>query len=212
MNIRASLLHGVLALVLLAACDDGNGSGADAGDAGSRIDASTTDAGTGDVDSGPGDDGGTGDAGPTDDGGTGTDAATDSGLPACAGMECTDYAAALSAAPRGATSLDNCVIQLHQTDCCGANRAYGVNHAARDTLCPAEDACVATYPTTPGCTDATITTDTGETTTNMDDVRVRIVDGTPCSFDPSVTCYTCETFVCTTGPCRSEPGIAGGCG
>lgn len=136
----------------------------------------------------------------------------DGGLMCSAGVECTNYAAAYDAAPHGATSIDNCVVQLHRSDCCGAMDANGVNHAARDTLCPAEAACVAMYPTPAGCTDDTITTDTGETTTNMGDVRLRIVDATPCSFDPSVTCYTCETFVCTTGTCRTAPGIAGGCG
>ena len=62
------------------------------------------------------------------------------------------------------------------------------------------------------CMDNTITTDTGETTTRLQDVRLRLVDPTPCGFDPSVTCYTCETFVCTMDSCRSAPGVNGGCG
>lgn len=136
----------------------------------------------------------------------------DSAASCPAGVECGGYAAALAAAPRGSTSLDNCVVQLHQTDCCGAMAAYGVNHAARTTLCPAEASCVATYPAMPGCSDTQITTDSGEVTNDMSDVRLRLVDPTPCSFDPGIMCYRCETFVCTRGTCRSEPGIAGGCG
>ena len=136
----------------------------------------------------------------TDSGLPGTDAGTtdtDAGI-ACAGIECADYAATLATQPRGASSLDNCVIQLHQADCCGATDAYGINHAARTALCAAEATCVAGYPD-PICSDTSVTTDTGETTMNRDDVRVRLVAG------------ICETFVCTTGACRSAPGIAGGC-
>jgi hypothetical protein len=119
-------------------------------------------------------------------------------------MECAAFPGALAAAPRGATNLSNCVIQIHQLDCCGARAAYGVNHGARTTLCPAETTCVATYATPPPCTDATIKTDTGETTMNEADVKLRCVPG-------GATC-TCETFVCKNDGCRAAPGIAGGCG
>lgn len=193
-------------LLVLAACGEETDPDIDAGAVGPDGGATDAAAEDGGRDDAGGADAAT-DAEVTDDAGGGDD-----GGGSCAGVECADYAAALSASPRGATSLANCVVQLHQLDCCGAMAAYGVNHAARDTLCPAEDACVATYPTEPGCGDATLTTDTGETTADMSEVRLRIVDPTPCSFDPSATCYTCETFVCTTGSCRSAPGIAGGCG
>jgi hypothetical protein len=46
----------------------------------------------------------------------------------------------------------------------------------------------------------------------MANVKLRIVNGMPCSFDASQTCYTCETFVCSGGACSTAPGIAGGCG
>jgi hypothetical protein len=191
----------VAALALIAGCGDGGtvaGADTGTGDSGSTTDAARADTGTGDTDSGTGDT----DSGTTDtDSGTGD---TDSGTTdvdaniACVGVECTGYAAALEAAPRGATSLDNCVVQLHQTDCCGATAAYGINHAARTALCTAEATCVASYPD-PVCSDDTITTDTGDTTTNVDNVRLRLVDG------------VCQTFVCESGPCRSEPGVEGGC-
>ncbi len=114
--------------------------------------------------------------------------------------ECGTWAAALAGAPRDADGIGNCAIQLHQADCCGAVRAYGINHGARTTLCPAEATCVATYPASPGCTDSTITTDTEETTSDMNEVKLRWVEG------------TCETFVCTTAGCMDAPGIEGGCG
>jgi hypothetical protein len=215
-----------LALTSTACSDSTNGTGTDTGTSGSDTGTGGRDTGVPPTDTGvpptdtgvPPTDTGTSDV---DSGTTGTDAGSDvdanvllpdGGLMCAAGVECTNYQAALAAAPNGATSIDNCVVQLHQSDCCGAMDANGVNHAARTTLCPAEASCVAMYPTPPGCTDNTITTDTGETTMVMDDVRLRIVDPTPCTFDPTVTCYTCETFVCTTGSCRSAPGIAGGCG
>lgn len=163
---------------------------------------------------------------PTDDAGsTGDDAATtsndaavvlpDGALVCVAGVECTGYSAALALAARGAAgdtpaaALANCVIQLHRSDCCGATDANAINHGSRSDLCAAEASCSAQYPQSPGCTDTTITTDTGETTTNRDDVRLRVVSPTSCSFG---TCYTCETFVCTDPSCRTAPGIAGGCG
>ncbi len=206
---RSSLGVWLGALVLIAGCGDGaTSNGTDSGTSGTDSGTGGTDSGAGGDDSGTtGDDSGTtgDDSGTTgdDSGTTGDDAGTtdtDAALICAAGNECTNYAAALEAAPRGATSLDNCVIQLHQSDCCGARDANGINHGARDTLCPAEASCVAMYPTA-DCVDATITTDTGETTTVEANVRLRLT-----------AAGICETFVCTSDPCRSAPGIAGGCG
>ncbi len=136
--------------------------------------------------------------------------------PVCvAGDECIGYSDVLARSPTGAAgstpgaALMNCVIQMHQLDCCGARAAYGVNHGARPGLCSAERSCTAMYPTPAPCSDNTIVTDTGETTTNPNDVRIRVVDPQSCSFG---TCYTCETFVCMSDTCRSLPGISGGCG
>ena len=173
----------------------GSGSGSSSGNTGSSSGTAMTEAG---LDS---DTGAPADAGTPPDGG-----------PACAGTECSGWASAVSAASslRGAAgssadqALSNCVIQLHQSDCCGARRAYGFNHAARTQLCTAESACTMTYPASPGCTNTTITTDTGETTTDPSQVRLRVVNPMSCSFG---TCYTCETFVCAGGACMSAPGI-----
>ena len=165
------------------------------------------DTGVGPVDTG---------VGPIDTGVAAVDASmppVDAGPITCGpGVECRNYPAALEAAARDATNLDSCVIQLHQSDCCGATDANGINHDARTELCAAERICDAMYPTPTSCTDDVITTDTGETTTVRNNVRLRIVDPTPCAFDPAVTCYTCETFVCTSDACRTAPTIAGGCG
>jgi hypothetical protein len=134
-----------------------------------------------------------------------------SGACGCAaGQECSGWSSALSAASSlrvapGATpdqALANCVIQLHQSDCCGAKIAYGFNHAALTQLCTAESACK--YYSPPGCANTTITTDTSEMTTDASQVRVRVVNPTACAYG---TCYTCETFVCTSASCMTGPGI-----
>jgi hypothetical protein len=121
-------------------------------------------------------------------------------------MECAAFSGVLAAAPRDATNLSNCVIQIHELDCCGARAAYGINHGARTTLCPAESTCAASYATPPPCNDTTIKTDTGETTSNEANVKLRCVP-----IAAGATCK-CETFVCMNDACRTAPGIAGGCG
>lgn len=138
----------------------------------------------------------------------GSDAATiDANLPACVGMECAGWGPALALAPRNATgstmaqAVANCVVQVHQSDCCGALHAYGVNHAARGStgmpgLCQAETTCRAAYPDPTGCGSPVITVDTGDTTSDMSLVRVRGVPAAPC---PSGVCVRCETIVCAAG-------------
>jgi hypothetical protein len=186
--------------------DAGGGSTTSGGvEAGPLADSGSTSSGG--VDAGP-----SADSGSTSGGGVDAGPLAESGA-ACAGMACSGWATALSAASslRGAAgasadqALMNCVIQLHQSDCCGARRAYGFNHAARTQLCTAESSCPMTYPRTPGCTNSTITTDTGETTTNPNEVRLRVVNPMSCAYG---TCYTCETFVCKgAGACMSAPSI-----
>jgi hypothetical protein len=130
----------------------------------------------------------------------------DSATPACAKVECSGFAAALTAAPRDANAIANCATQVHELDCCGARAVYGINHGARTTLCPAEASCTAQYATPATCTDASITTDTGETTTDISNVKLRCVPisgGSNCK---------CETFVCATNTCAASPGVEGGCG
>jgi hypothetical protein len=187
--------------------------GTDTGPGGTDTGTGGTDSGGGGTDTGlPGADGGA----TPDSGASGNDVGPttypDGGLMCTAGIECTNWAAAISAASSlngaaGGTpdaALMNCVIQLHQSDCCGAQRAYGFNHAARMQLCTAESQCTMQYPTPAGCTSTTITTDTGETTTMSSQVRLRVVNPMSCMFG---TCYTCQTFVCTDPSCMSAPTI-----
>jgi hypothetical protein len=212
MHMNKIVLGFVGLTLLLPGCGssfDTMASGTDAGDVGDsgRMDATTSvDGGAMDValtEAAPN----TSDAGMPSD----TGASLESG-PSCAGTECTSWASALSAAStlRGASgttadqALANCVVHVHRSECCGAQRAYGFNHAARTQLCTAESACTAMYPASPGCTSTLITTDSGEMTTNVSQVRLRVVNPTACTYG---TCYTCQTFVCAAATCMTAPGI-----
>ena len=227
------------ALALIAGCSNpSTAPGTDTGTGGNDTGTGAVDTGVPPVDTGvppmdtgspPTDTGATAD----DTGASGDDAGTDAASASDAnldtnpfypdgaimclpGVECTNWAAAIASADRGAAggTVDaaraNCVVQLHRTDCCGAARAYGVNHGSRTQLCMAESTCRSMYPSSPGCTSATIVTDTGETTTDASLVRVRAVRPTSCTFG---TCYDCETFLCTEASCAGFGGItAGQCG
>lgn len=143
----------------------------------------------------------------TDMGSTGTDMGIllgDGAVMCSPGVMCLGFPT--SGFPTDASAVDYCAGHTHQTDCCGARRVFGINHGARTTLCPAETACRTQYMTPAGCTDTTITADTGETTMVPDQVRVRC---DPAS--PSGTCQ-CQTFVCMTDACRATSRPIGTCG
>jgi hypothetical protein len=191
-------------LVIMAAGGGGETAGDDAGmDGGARVDAGEgdDDAGRGEDDAGGGEDDAGADAGdPSDDAG-----------PACiAEGECAGFPT-VEVALTMADSVANCVGVEHEIDCCGRRRVFGANHAVRETggsnldICGAEDDCRAMYPDPSGCTDDTIETDSGETTTNIDEVRVRCVGG-------AGGACTCETFVCTEASCLASSGPIGSCG
>jgi hypothetical protein len=196
--------------------DAGNG-GTDTGGGGNDTGVPPTDTGVPPTDTGvpPTDTG----VPPTDTGGASDDAGSDvgpttfpdGGIMCLPGVECLGWDAAITAASRGAAgdSVDaaraNCVVQMHQTDCCGAMRAYGVNHGSRTDLCNAEDACQMMYPSGASCSSDLITTDTGETTTDASLVRVRAVRPMSCSFG---TCYDCETFLCMDSTCMGFGGVS----
>jgi hypothetical protein len=103
-----------------------------------------------------------------------------------------------------ATDVANCAGAEHEINCCGARRIFGINHGVRTTFCPAETTCRSAYPAAPGCTDATITTDTGETTTDVTKVRVRCVS-------PSGGKCTCQTFLCADATCAATSVPIGAC-
>ncbi len=146
-----------------------------------------------------------GDTGTATDTGTGSDVSMQPDGPlACApGVSCVGFPT--TGFPTNASAVANCAGMVHRTDCCGARRVIGINHGSRTTLCPAEAACVAQYPSPANCTNNVITTDTGETTMNLDQVRVRCVDMS------GGTC-TCQTFVCMTDACRTTSVVIGSCG
>lgn len=117
----------------------------------------------------------------------------------CQGFPTSGYAT-------GGTTVDNCAGMTHQTDCCGARKVFGINHGERAKLCIAEAVvCVPQYMQNASCSDTTITTDTGETSTRIDRVRVRC--------NPAVlgSCE-CQTFVCNSEICRVSSQPIGSCG
>ncbi len=124
------------------------------------------------------------------------------GATSCAGSECAGFSTSWV---RGCTNDQSCVGELHQIDCCGAIRAMGMNHSQAGTFCAAEygssgvTSCRASYPASPGCSSNVITTDTGDTTTDLNKV------GTKC-MNITGGVGTCTTFVCGQGTCPVENG------
>ena len=129
------------------------------------------DAGGGGVDSGA----------PADGGGTAIDGggAADGGGPAvlCAFVDDLE---------RGCGADENCVVGVHQSDCCGNTVAIGMNHAERDRFDAAEAPCRASYPGC-GCPSGPTTTDSGETTLDPSAIQVACV--------PDGASMTCMTYV-----------------
>jgi len=78
---------------------------------------------------------------PAGDAGVAADAASEGGFPGA----CTE-AGSFPAFPKGCGSTANCIIKLHQIDCCGTMMALGINHGefaafdaaetAWETACP----------------------------------------------------------------------------
>jgi hypothetical protein len=135
-------------------------------------DGSSTDGGGGGTDGGGG--GGT-DGGMTmdDGGGAGTDGGMsmdDGGMtPGDAGL------CALPTLERGCGADENCVIGVHQVDCCGSLVALGMNHSERDAFDTFEAACRMTYP---DCDCLSQPTRADDGTTGMGDATVACVSGT----------------------------------
>jgi hypothetical protein len=219
-----------VSLLVVGACGGSATPGGDGGtDANAQRDSTTAADGTtgadalgGDTgvaeDTGSGGDGASGDdAGPATDGGSTADtgSATDGGgddaAASCAGMQCAGFPTTFV---RGCTNDQSCVGELHQTDCCGSIRVMGVNHDQATIFCPAEygtagvGGCRRSYPNPPMCSSNTLTTDTGETTTDMSRVA------THCVMDPGSSVGTCTSYVCGAPggtPCPAERHI-GSCG
>ncbi len=147
-----------------AAFDAGTDAGA-SGDAGSSEDAGASqDASSGDDAAVPGEDAGAGDGGAASDGGS-----LDGGAPTCAFVDDLE---------RGCGADANCVVGVHQTDCCGNTHAIGMNHSERDRFDAAEAACRATYPAC-GCPAGPTTTDSGETALDGSAIQVGCIQSGP---------------------------------
>lgn len=103
-------------------------------------------------------DGGAPDAGHSDAG------SGDAGHPATghdAGVDCTATPPEFPAFSKTCSSVSECTVGLHQTDCCGTLDAIGIATSAAAAFSSAEAACVSMYPGC-GCASGKITTDNGQ--------------------------------------------------
>jgi hypothetical protein len=90
----------------------------------------------------------------------------------------TDAEGGVSQACAFAATLDrecgsdgDCVIGIHQTDCCGDTAAIGMNRTERTKFDTAEPACSASYPRC-GCPQGPTRTDSGETAFDTSTIHV----------------------------------------
>lgn len=110
---------------------------------------------------------------------------TDTGVPP------TDAASACSfidSVDRSCTSDTDCVVRLHQTDCCGNSVMVGVNQAAAAQFAVDESACMASYPGC-GCPAMLPVTDSGETVTDTSMVQAGCI-----TRGPGSVCLTYVTM------------------
>lgn len=134
------------------------GSHTPAGDGG--LDApGSLDTGPGDVDAGPGD--------------------VDGGVSPCGYVDTID---------RSCTTDADCLVRLHQTDCCGSSVMIGIATSALATYNAGEPACMASYPGC-GCPAMLPVTDSAETVTDTSAVLAACV-----SRGPRNVCLTYVTM------------------
>jgi hypothetical protein len=183
--IFASLLSGCGSDETRAAQDGGSGAGGSAGSSGgsggsagssgstgsggsSGTGGSTGgSSGTGGGSAGSSGMAGSGGAAGADDAGT-----TDSGTDAAPAVDCL-------ASPQVFPTFDRvcwddfwCAVLLHQTDCCGNQKALGMLHPEFERLTPSEQICKSQYPRC-GCPQGPIVTDTGQTATDQAQIKVQ---------------------------------------
>jgi hypothetical protein len=192
-----TLLAGLIFASLLAGCgsdenraarDGGSGSNGAGGSAGSSggSSGSTGSGGSNGSDGSGGSGGSTGGSSGTGGGGDGSTGAagsggavgaddagtTDSGTDAAPAVDCL-------ASPQVFPTFDRvcwddfwCAVLLHQTDCCGNQRALGMLHPEFERLTPSEQVCKSQYPAC-DCAGGNITTDTGQTATVASQIKVQ---------------------------------------
>ena len=103
----------------------------------------------------------------------------DSGPSPCAYVDTID---------RTCTTDADCLVRLHQTDCCGSSAMIGIATSALGTYNAGEPACMASYPGC-GCPAQLPTTDSGETVTDTSAVLAACV-----SRGPRNVCLTYVTM------------------
>jgi hypothetical protein len=113
---------------------------------------------------------------------TGLDAPAADAPLADAGSPCA-YADAID---RSCTTDADCLVRLHQTDCCGNAVMIGIRTSALGAYNAGEPACMASYPAC-GCPAGLPTTDSGETVTDLDTVQAACVSRGPRDV--------CQTYV-----------------
>jgi hypothetical protein len=109
---------------------------------------------------------------------------TDTGTPIDAAAVCSF----IDSVDRSCTSDTDCVVRLHQTDCCGNSVMVGVNQSAAAQFAVDESACMASYPGC-GCPAMLPTTDSGETVTDTSMVQAGCI-----SRGPGSVCLTYVTM------------------
>ncbi len=96
----------------------------------------------------------------------------------------------------------DCVLGIHQTDCCGNTAAVGFNHAERTRFDTLEPLCAASYPGC-GCPQGPTRTDSGETALDASTILVACVSAGPTR--------RCQTYVAMRPPDTPCPSRADEC-
>jgi hypothetical protein len=121
--------------------------------------------------------GGTGGSQGADDGGT-----ADSGIDA-GPVDCLASPQVFPVFDRVCWDDFWCAVAIHQTDCCGNRQAVGVLHPELERFDPAERICKSQYPAC-GCPAGPVTTDTGQTATDVSTIKVQCRNNVCTSYVP----------------------------
>jgi hypothetical protein len=126
------------------------------------------------------DDGGGGNSGGTSgaSGSSGAGGASGGGA-----VQCEASPPSFPAFDKSCTDAPDCVVALHQTDCCGNVMALGLSSAEKAAFGAAEQTCRSQYPGC-GCPAGPISTEEGQTTTDASAVDVKCRGGVCTTFAP----------------------------
>lgn len=104
------------------------------------------------------------------------------------GSDAGDVCSYVDTIDRSCTADGDCLVRLHQTDCCGNSVMIGIASSASGVYLASEPACMASYPGC-GCPAMLPTTDSGETVTDASAVLAACV-----SRGPRNVCLTYVTM------------------